>query len=223
MKIIYVLVFVLFPFVLNAQIFELLIYTKGNCGRCKAVKEYLIKNEINFQECVVSNDTCMNEMWEKLEKINIETQVIPPIILINEVIIFPVYENGLMTPVKINEFLDKILLLYYESTPLPYTYAGQDIRILNEIYDYKKTDYLNDIDIIDVSNKTERFYVIAVCFGNAKYAVSKKEKYISSGYSNSKILKFENSYRVSIIDFDQKSKAKKYIKNNKLKAWIYEF
>ena len=224
-KNVFIIILFLFPIYLNAQPFDLLIYIKDDCGRCVSTKNYLDSNKMVYEECYLFESYCTEQMWKKLECVTSEKNILPPVILINEIVVYPVFENGRLMPVPKSEFLDRLYSLYYTALPLPYSYSGQDVSALKNIS--QNSQKLNKLEskIIDVKTRKNRFYIIAGSFLEIKTAISLKKSLISKGYENTKILKYRNYYRVSINDFAQKQDAQDYtdLLRNSISTWIVRY
>ena len=209
----------------HAQPFDIYIFLKDDCERCSSAAHYLDSNKIIYNECYVSESFCSDLMWEKLENVTSEKNIIPPVILIGSTVVFPVFEKGRLMPVTKHEFLDRLYSLYYTDQPLPYSYGGQNLTELNNIY--QNSQKLNNLEskIVDIKNRENRFYIIGGSFLKIQSAVTFKKELISKGFENSKILKYRNYYRVSVNDFSDKQDAINFSNTqiNSISTWIVRY
>lgn len=190
MKIILFTYLIFFSLTTFAQEKDLILYTDPTCQRCQASKQFLQKSGISFENKSIMQSENVQDMWVYLRNAGVKNSdnIEFPVVIMNNVVIFPVIEAGKNKNVDLEEFFINLDKFYKFGTTIPYNYSGQDFL---QIYEGKHDNK------IAIERLSGTFYIIIGSFTNLTAAKSVLNDLINKSYKNPEIVESKGKYRVS--------------------------
>ena len=106
------------------------VFADPECSNCKQAVAFLQNKGVAFDRYEIDNPQVEAAMWELLEGIGAGRMVVMPVVLINDVIVYPVYESGKIQAVSPGVFMPLLIDFLQLGKRFPFNYSGQQIAAL---------------------------------------------------------------------------------------------
>lgn len=191
---IYLTIVVLFVHLLCAgqQQPVITLYVDPDCHNCQYVIQTLASAGIEFHQHDITDSKLELQMWDKLESIGVQQMVMMPVVLVDDAVVFPVYENGKMQRIAHPQFFPKLIDFATDQVALPYAYAGQNTKHLHPVT--QPTTHHN--------YKQGQYYVVASVERSQQAATKKLQHIQQLGHTNAHIINQAPYYKIVANSYD---------------------
>lgn len=188
----------------RAQQDSLFIYTKASCANCKAVKQHLLQNKINFIEKDLADNNNAMEMLDKLEAAQYHQQIILPVIFLNKRLYHPAFQT--------KKRLEPVAIPYVMDTLVNQMRRGE-LHLPSLQLAHKESEASEQESDCDI--QIDPICLVVAGFQTEPEAKALMSKLIKDGYIYAGIVYSSNQYRVYNKIFLNRDIATKELENER--------